>query len=325
MIITLSPSPSLDRTYELAELVPGEVNRALAAHLDPAGKGVNVTRALTANGLSSVAVLPHAGHDGAELVNGLARAGVPYVGVAVATPTRSNVTLVATDGATTKVNAPTPALTRDEVEALLAAVATLVREHAGAGPVAIVGAGSMPSGSEDALVLGLAELARDLDVTAALDTSGRALALAAKSGGYAVLKPNDDELAELAGRPMTTVGDVVTASREVIAYGVGQLAVSLGAHGALLVGERDLWWAGGPPLVPLSTVGAGDSTLAGLLARPDDDPTAPYGPEDLRRAVAWGRAAVLLPGTAAPRPDHLRPDDVAVVASPPLSQPLSEL
>ena len=80
-----------------------------------------------------------------------------------------------------------------------------------------------------------------------------------------------------------------------------------------------VWWAGGPPLVPLSTVGAGDSTLAGFL-------TADGSPGDrLRTAVAFGRAAVLLPGTAVPDPTDIDLDAVRVVESPDPRLALKEL
>jgi 1-phosphofructokinase len=50
MIVTLTPNPSVDRTIEVHELVRGAVLRAVAPHVDPGGKGVNVARALAANG-----------------------------------------------------------------------------------------------------------------------------------------------------------------------------------------------------------------------------------------------------------------------------------
>ena len=92
------------------------------------------------------------------------------------------------------------------------------------------------------------------------------------------------------------------------------------SHGALLVTDAGSWWAGGPPLVAVSTVGAGDSTLAGWLSA-EGAPAA----ERLRTAVAWGRAAVLLPGTEMPRPEHLDLASVRVVADPDPAGGLKEL
>lgn len=316
MIVTLTPNPSLDRALHLERLERGEVNRAAATHLHPGGKGINVSRALAAHDVPSRAVLPSGGPDGAQLVALLAAQGVAARPVPVAGDTRSNITLTETSGATTKINAPGPPLDAEEVAALLAAVEAEVS----AGDVAaVVAAGSLPAGVADDFFTRVADLGARHRVPVVLDTSGAPFAAAVRHGGLALVKPNDDELAELAGHDLVTVGDVLDAAAEVRALGTAAVLVSLGSHGALLVAESGSWWAGGPALVPVSTVGAGDSTLAGYLAAPGEPP------ERLRRAVAWGRAAVLLPGSAVPRPSDTRPAEVAVVADPDPSLALKEL
>ena len=315
MIVTLTPNPSLDRALHLDRLAPGEVNRAAATHLHPGGKGINVSRALAAHDVASRAVLPSGGPDGAQVVALLAAQGVDARPVPVAGDTRSNITLTESSGATTKINAPGPPLDAEEVAALLAAVEAEVA----AGAVAVVAAGSLPAGVADDFFTRVADLGARHDVPVVLDTSGAPFAAAVAHGGLALVKPNDEELAELAGHDLVTVGDVLDAAGAVRAAGTDAVLVSLGAHGALLVAEGGSWWAGGPALVPVSTVGAGDSTLAGYLAAEG----AP--PDRLRRAVAWGRAAVLLPGSAVPRPSDVRPHEVAVVADPDPALALKEL
>ncbi|WP_087508403.1 1-phosphofructokinase [Cellulomonas iranensis] len=315
MIVTVTPNPSLDRALDVERLEVGEVNRAHAAHVHPGGKGINVARALARHGLAAVAVVPAGGADGARLVALLGEHGVPAVPVPVAGDTRTNVTLVEADGVTTKVNAPGPRLTDAEVDALLAAV----EDQLTSAPRAVVAAGSLPAGAGDAFFVRLAGLAGRHGVPLVLDTSGAPLTRAVRAGGLSLVKPNEDELAELVGRDLVTVGDVVAAAREVIAQGTTAVLVSLGAHGALLVREDGTWWAGGPPLVPLSTVGAGDSTLAGYLAGTGSCA------DRLRTAVAWGRAAVLLPGTEVPGPDQLDLGAVRVVETPDPHLALKEL
>lgn len=315
MIVTLTPNPSLDRALHLERLEPGEVNRAVGTHQHPGGKGINVSRALAAHGVASRAVLPSGGPDGAELVALLAAQGVDARPVPVAGDTRSNITLTESSGATTKINAPGAALAPAEVDALLAAVEAEVA----AGADAVVAAGSLPAGLDDAFFTRVADLGARHGVPVVLDTSGAPFAAAVRHGGLALVKPNDEELADLVGQDLTTVGDVLDAARSVRALGTDAVLVSLGAHGALLVADGGSWWAGGPALVPVSTVGAGDSTLAGYLA-------AAGPPADrLRRAVAWGRAAVLLPGSAVPRPSDIRTTEVTVVADPDPALALKEL
>lgn len=315
MILTLTPNPSLDRALQVDRLAVGEVNRADGAWVHPGGKGINVSRVLMAHGVPTLAVLPVGGADGARLVELLGEQGVPALPVPIAEDTRTNLTLVEAGGATTKVNAPGPRLTDDEGDALLRAVEQQLTTR----PAALVSAGSLPRGASECFFVQVAGLAARHGVPFALDTSGLPLTRAVRSGGLTLVKPNDSELAELVGHELVTVGDVVDAAREVVAAGTRAVLVSLGAHGALLVTSRQHWWAGGPPLVPLSTVGAGDTTLAGFIAGDGDAATR------LRRAVAFGRAAVLLPGTAVPTPDQIDTDAVQVVENPDPRTALKEL
>ncbi len=314
MIVTVTPNPSLDRALDVEQLVIGEVNRAHAVHVDAGGKGINVARALVAQGIEALAVLPVGGPDGARLVGLLAGQQVPTVPVPVRGDTRSNVTLVDALGATTKVNAPGAPLTPDEVDAVLEAVEERLADR----PAAVVGAGSLPIGAGETFFVRLAAIARRHGVPAVLDTSGVPLELAVRSGGLNLIKPNELELAELVGRELVTVGDALGAAREVIAAGTRAVLVSLGASGALLATADRSWWAGGAPLMPASTVGAGDTTLAGYLAATGD-----LGGR-LRVAVAWGRAAVLLPGTRVPTAADIDLAAVRLVAEPDPHIPLKE-
>lgn len=224
MIVTLTPNPSVDRAFDLAALEVGEVNRASAVHVDAGGKGLNVSRALAANGVASLAVLPLGGSDGDLLIRLLEPTGVAIRAVRVPGETRSNVTLQAASGVTTKVNAPGPVLDTAAVAELFAAVA----EAAGPGDV-VVAAGSLPCGSTEGCVAGLGEvdhpyaglgevddLYADLgevnnlyatlgEVVRArgawlvLDSSGPAFATAVAAGGLALVKPNDEELGQSSG------------------------------------------------------------------------------------------------------------------------------
>jgi 1-phosphofructokinase len=321
MILTVTPNPSVDRALDLDRLTLGGVNRAHTVHVHPGGKGINVARALVGHGVAAVAVVPTGGPDGARLAELMAEQGVPALPVPVAGDTRTNITLQESGGVTTKVNAPGPVLGPDEVEALLAAVEHQLEGGRG-GVSAVVAAGSLPAGAGDDLFVRLADRTGRHGVPLLVDTSGAPLACAVRAGGLELVKPNEDELAELVGRELVTVGDVVDAAREVVALGTCTVLVSMGAHGALLVsaGTGSTWWAGGEALVPRSTVGAGDSTLAGFLAA-DGAPL----PDRLRNAVAWGRAAVLLPGTEVPAPGAICLDEVRVVADPDRDRAVKEL
>lgn len=311
-IVTVTPNPSLDRTVEVDRLVRGAVLRVGTMREDPGGKGVNVSRALAANGIATCAVLPLGGRDGRLLADLLDEHGLVYRPVKVDATTRSNVTVSEADGTVTKLNTPGAALTPDAISRLVEAAAAEL-----AGAAWLVGCGSLPAGTPDDFFAILAVRAHRAGVPVAVDTSGAPLA-AALEAGVDLVKPNLAELSELVGRPLATLDDVVAAADRVRKRGAGAVLVSLGAAGAVLVDDDEPWLAVPPPVVARSDVGAGDVALAGFLA------AGATGREALRNAVAWGAAAVSLPGTVVPGPERI--DALRVTLRPatggePLSQP----
>jgi len=310
MIVTLTPNPSLDRTIEVERLRRGDVLRALANRLDPGGKGVNVSRVFAAHGVPTLAVIPAGGAEGAQLAELLAPSGVPVVSVPLSAPTRSNVTLVEPDGTTTKINEPGPRLSAAETAAMADRLASFARSADW-----VVLSGSLPQGVSDLFYAEIIARVHDIGPRVALDTSGPALAVAVEAGPD-LIKPNAEELAELSGVALTTWADVAEQAEKLRANGVGTVLVSLGEDGALLVDATGVSRAYSPPVDVRSTVGAGDSTLAGFLA------AGAKGPEALRNAVAFGTAAVTLPGSAMPTPDDVHLDLVVVDEDPDLSHQL---
>jgi 1-phosphofructokinase len=149
----------------------------------------------------------------------------------------------------------------------------------------------------------------------AVDTSGPALLEAAKAGP-ALVKPNHEELAEVIGTGLHTLGDVIEAAGRLRDLGVGTVLASLGSAGAVLVGPHGVWHGQAPATVT-STVGAGDAMLAGYLSVPGG------GPDALAAGLAFAAAAVELPGSRMPRPEDLRPDRVRLHPSPDLALRLS--
>lgn len=293
MIVTVTANPSLDRTLEVEALSRGKVVRATAARLHPGGKGVNVARALVANGVPARAVLPAGGPEGERLLSLLEGLGLDVEAVAIGGAVRENVTVVEPDGTVTKLNAPGPRLSASEVDALLE---TTLRASHGAEWVALCG--TLPPGVPDDLYARLVGELRTAGVRVAVDSSGPALA-AALEARPDLVKPNRRELGEVVGRSLRTIPDVLRATREVLRRGVGQVLVSLGDAGAVCAADRVAIRASTPPVVARSTVGAGDAALAGFLAQDGVLPGA------LRAAVAWGAAAVALPGTEMPGPDAI--------------------
>lgn len=314
MIVTLTPNPSIDRAVSIDALHRGEVHRCTSSRIDPGGKGVNVSRAVAAQGGHTVAVLPIGGPEGHLLEELLTDAGVPHVGVPVAGSVRMNISVLEPDGTTTKLNEPGPDLSNEEAGALLSA--TLER-----GAVAdwVVGCGSLPPGAPTELYAAVVTHVRARGGRVAIDSSGEAMA-AAVAARPNLIKPNHDELAELVGHALPTLRDVRDAARDLVADGIDIVAVSLGGDGALIVTADECAHAIAPISTPLSTVGAGDCMLAGLL----HGLSLGLDPADaLVMGVTWGAAAVTLPGSRVPTPVDLHGIRAQLTRTPDLNRTIA--
>lgn len=322
MIVTVTPNPSVDITLEVTDLVIGEVNRATSSIKDPAGKGINVARALTRNGVAATAVFPADPATGSWIADTLTARGVPTQTVAIEGEVRQNITVVDGHGETTKINQAGPTLSAAEADALIARVRKLLTT----GPSWLVVAGSMPGGLDADFYVQLGTLAREAGVRYAVDASGDALSTLAQAGVADLLKPNHEELEELAERDLPTVGEVTEFCRSLPGSDHLLVLVSLGENGALLVSRDRVLWAGHAPITPDSTVGAGDCTLAGFLAADTDAAdSADALAARLQSAVAWGTAAVQLPATTVPGPEHIHLNQVVLRLDPPSTTPIKEL
>lgn len=313
MIVTVTTNPSLDRTVSLAEpLRVGAVQAALGAREDAGGKGINVSRVLAASGHATVAVLPLDDTD--PFAAALRDARLPVRSVRVRGTARANLTIADAEGVTTKLNLPGIALGEADAAALVEAVV-----ETAAGADWLVLAGSLAPGLPDDYYVTLMGAVRarwgEHAPAIAVDASGAALRAVVAAGGADLIKPNDDELVDLAGRPLDDSLPLAEAVRvltaEFVPSRVGAAFVTLGSAGAVLVTADGAWHGTPPPTQVRSTVGAGDSSLAGfLLAR-----AAGATPEEsVRAGIRYGSAAASLPGTQAPAPQDLPAGGVPVRA-----------
>jgi 1-phosphofructokinase len=320
MIVTVTPNPSIDRTVTLpTELVRGAVHRVQSVTSEPGGKGVNVTRALTLAGLDTVAVLPAARHD--PIVAALQSCAVPFYAVPIDGAVRTNLAITENDGTTTKINEPGAVI--DEIT--LAALTRAILDRAATAQWVVL-SGSLPPGIPDNWYADVVAQLQPYPCKVAVDTSDAPLAALATGFATAapdVIKPNSEELASLVGVDTQTLEDalaqgdpypVVTAAQQLVDRGAKTVLATLGAAGALLVNDTGSWLATPPPIKPRSTVGAGDSSLAGYVRA---DVGGAEAPQRLQMAVAYGSAAAALPGSALPSPAQIDLDDVVVTSISP--------
>ncbi|GAA1470413.1 1-phosphofructokinase family hexose kinase [Microbacterium thalassium] len=304
MIVTLTANPSLDRTITLADaLQPGEVQSAEASREDAGGKGINVAGVIRAAGMAVRAVLPLAADDPFDAV--LQATGLDAVRVPVTGHVRANLTIADAQGTTTKLNLPGATLSGPEQAALIAATVA-----ASDGAAWLVLAGSLPPGAPDTFYVEVVRAVRDAHGASApriaVDTSGEALRAVVQQAMPDLIKPNEDELSELAGIDLDPAAglaeDVLRIARHIVPERCAAALITLGAHGAVLVDGDGAWHGTPPPITVASTVGAGDSSLAGFLI---GDTEGLPAPRRLERSIRYGAAAASLPGTQPPQPADL--------------------
>ena len=310
MIVTLTPNPSIDATLELEEpLGIGAVNRASTVSQFAGGKGVNVSHALRLAGDETVAVFPANKHD--AFITITAASDIPFEAVPMDAHVRMNTTITDDSGVTTKVNGPGPMVSEEVQSQLIESVIAL-----SARAEWVVMAGSLPQGMPtDWYSQVIAELrARVPHVKIAVDTSDKpmkALGDNLSTAAPDLIKPNSLELGQLTGTDGSALetaaeaGDfsgVVAAARQVNERGVPMVLVTLGSAGAALVTKDGAWIASPPPVEVRSTVGAGDSSLAGFIMGVSRGLDLPGS---LANAVAYGTAAAGLPGTTMPNPEDV--------------------
>jgi 6-phosphofructokinase 2 len=298
-IVTLTINPSIDLSVSVDHVEPVRKLRCSAPKRDPGGGGINVARAAHRLGGRVAAIYPIGGAIGKLLQRLVEREGIDSVVTPSHVETRENFTAYEeSSGEQFRFVLPGSALHRAEWEACLDKLANI-----GETPKFVVASGSLPPGVPDDFYAMVTRLAKKLGARMVLDTSGAALH-AALTEGVALIKPNQNELAELVGAEVNDDADRLAACRALIAAGRTQaVALTLGADGALLVTAERAWRAAPLKIEVVSAVGAGDSFLGGMiaaLAEGDDWEVA------FRIATAAGSAAVMSPGTELCREEDVR-------------------
>jgi 6-phosphofructokinase 2 len=289
-IITLTLNPALDKSITVNKLVPEKKLKADNVKTEPGGGGVNVSRALFKLGLETKAIYLAGGYTGNEFTSLLEKEGVKAVPLIIKGDTRENFIVLDTDsGKQYRFGMEGPGVETTEWKQVLE------RIKAENDLQYIVASGSLAPGIPTGFFKELAELARQKQARLIVDTSGPALAEAVRQGVF-MIKPNLGELAALEGsKEELRTGDAITAANKLIQdYGCGMIAVSMGAEGALLVTPNGHYQCRPPKVKVMSTVGAGDSMLAGLLFALVNGYAEP---DILAYGVAAGTAATLHPGT----------------------------
>ena len=258
-ILTLTLNPALDLTVELSVLTAGQVNRSDEMHTHAAGKGVNVAQVLADLG-HQLTVSGFLGEDNLQAFETLfAKRGFVDAFIRVPGETRSNIKIAERDGRITDINGPGPMVDAAAQQALLDRLVQIAPGHD-----AVVVAGSLPRGVTAQWLRELIERLNQLGLKVALDTSGEALRAALQARPW-LIKPNTEELADALGCEVVSRAAEVQAAAQLHAQGIEHVVISHGADGVNWFSVGSALHASPPKVSVASTVGAGDSLLAGML------------------------------------------------------------
>jgi 6-phosphofructokinase 2 len=309
-IVTITFSPCIDKSFSIQKLIPEKKMRGSIPKMEPGGGGVNVARVLTRLGVNAVALYPSGGYTGKVLDQLMAKEQIPVISIDTQNETRESITVLETStNKQFRFIMPPPHLHRQEWERMLECLEEMGKLDF------IVVSGSLPADIPPNIFSQITKIAEKKSAKLVVDTSGEALKHAVDHGVY-LIKPNLSELANLAGKESLERDEIIQQAKNIIRTKKCEIiVVSLNAAGALAV-TNDKAIAVTPPAVKVkSTVGAGDSMVAGIvfsLSKVDDIETA------ARYGVACGTAAALNAGT-----ELCHKDDVEILFAETTSLPAS--
>jgi 1-phosphofructokinase len=282
--IVVGLHPAIDRTLEIRRLTAGGMIRGRVVMVEAAGKGANLVHTLSNFGHRVVATGFLGRQDEAFFLSSFRKDRVKAEFVAVASPTRENITIIETDSHR-DTHLVTGKLHVGRVD--VSRLRSIIAGEVAAGRWAVF-SGSRPAGMTLSEYARMLTLCRESGAKLCVDASGPMLRAALKARPW-IVKPNLDELSELAGRRLSCVREVVKAAAPLTKW-CEHVLVSLGRNGALLVSRQGVWHArDGRRISAVHTVGCGDALLAGFLSACARGKTLP---EATRFAVACGSACV---------------------------------
>lgn len=298
-IYTVTLNPAFDLHYRMAHFEAQKENYVDSILCDAGGKGINISRALKVNGTDSTAFVILGDENGAAFEAQLKRDGLRYAPIHTAGRIRENITLHPADSRETRISLDTFRVTPEILHELEKSVLDVCR----AGDL-LAFAGRNPKGLEKADVIAFLRRLIANGVRVIVDSNSFTPEDLTEIHPW-LIKPNEQEIVSFLGTPAENAQDAANAAAELVKRGVAEeVMISLGGDGAVWSDGCNSLILSVPKLAhPVSTIGAGDSTLAGVLyatARGLDRETV------LRTAVSFGTAACMTEGTLPPKAEDVK-------------------
>lgn len=292
---TITLNPAIDLHYRMESFVACRENYVQAVSYDAGGKGINISRALTSVGVVNTAYAVLGEENQTEFVKKLQADGVNLSPIFVDGRIRENITLHPTDQAETRISMDTFSLS----PSVLFHLDTLLSDTT-CGVLAF--AGRLPKGISTADALSFLKGCAKRGDRVIVDCNSFTLEELKRLRPF-LIKPNEEEAEAFLKRKVSDPTMAGEAARGLVLEGVAEeVMISLGKAGAVWSNGQRRVHLQPPPITPISTIGAGDSTLAGMIAALSSGKSID---EALKTAVAFGTAACLTEGTRPPRKEDI--------------------
>lgn len=294
-ILTVTLNPAIDKSTRTDLIEPEAKQRCADVLNEPGGGGINVSKALMKLKAPSVALFPAGGYNGEMLKSLLGKAGISYHSINTSVETRENwVVLESETNRQFRFTFPGRPIEEQVVK-------DLVEDIRSFSPEFVVTSGSLPQGLPDYFYGLIVKTANAAGAKCIVDTSGPALQ--ALQGRHAYLiKPNIAELSKMLNEEVA-LNEVADAAQQAVRDGFAELVVvSMGADGAWLVSAEKRYFAAAPAVKKKSTVGAGDSMVAGITYMLQQKQPLR---QVLNFGVACGSAATINDGTQLFNPEDV--------------------
>ena len=260
-IITLTINPALDKSAKIDQLVPEQKLKFHSIEFQAGGGGVNISRVLHTLGIKNNCMFTCGGDTGKTLEHLLLDEKLDITPIPVKSWTRENLAVVdAKTDLQYRFGMPGPGLSTTEIKTIKNTLNKLVTDNS-----MLIISGSIPESMSPEFYVELINNLTAKNVKLIVDTSGEALKASLKKPVF-LMKPNQGELAQLAGKDFLTKTEQEAFAMQLIKNkNAKYIVVSLGARGAFLASDEGIFYQNTPSVKVKSTIGAGDSMVAGLV------------------------------------------------------------
>ena len=296
-IATLTLNPTIDTGFEVERVFPTHKMRTIKERYDPGGGGINVSRVFARLGGTAHSYYLSGGPTGIALDELLAQHTLACTRIKIAGTTRISASLYDRESQQEYRVVPAgPTIAPAEWQACIDAL-----DHAECDYLVV--SGSLAPGIPDDFYARVAARAVARGIKIVLDSSGAGLREGLACGHLHLVKPSLGELRQLAGKPLANDTEIADAALHLVTSGQTEMvAVTMGHEGALLATRNGTVRLPALPVTAVSTVGAGDCFVAGMVFALA---TGKQPPEAFRYGIAAGSAAVMTPGS-----DLAHPEDI---------------